>query len=150
MLVLTRKPGESIVINGDIRVVVLSMEGNKCRLGVVAPPAVPVHRQEVFEKIKAHPNDPSPLTFTGVTTGHNSLGDELNAANTAAVCSGNLVLDFTNVRSVNSLELSTLVGLHERLLSRGACLTLIHLDANVREVFAVTRLDTFLTITAGQ
>ena len=53
MLVLTRKVGESIVINDDIHVVVVSMDGSKCRLGVVAPPAVPVHRQEVYEKIKA-------------------------------------------------------------------------------------------------
>lgn len=149
MLVLTRKTGESIVINDDIKVVVLAMEGNKCRLGVVAPPAVSVHRQEVYEKIRAHPNDPSPLTFTGKTTGRNSLGAELQAANIAAVRRGNQILDFTNVRSVNCLELSTLVGLHEQLKFRGACLTLTCLDANVREVFAVTQLDTFLTITSG-
>src|SRR5437588_11771759 len=69
MLVLTRKAGECIVINGDIRVVVLSLEGNKCRLGVMAPLAVPVHRQEVYEKIKALPDDPSTFAFTGKTTG---------------------------------------------------------------------------------
>jgi carbon storage regulator len=53
MLVLSRKVGESIVINDDIHVVVVAMEGNKCRLGIVAPSAVPVHRQEVYKKIRA-------------------------------------------------------------------------------------------------
>jgi len=145
MLVLSRKAGESIVINDDIRVVVVSMEGNKCRLGVVAPLAVSVHRHEVYEKIRANQDHPSPLTFTG----DNSLAAELEAANAADFCGRHLVLDFTNVHRINSGELGTLIGLHERLKSRGVCLTLIRMDANVREVFAVTRLDRFLTITEG-
>jgi carbon storage regulator len=53
MLVLTRKIGEIIVINDDIRVVVVAIEGTRCRLGVIAPSSVPVHRQEVYEKVKA-------------------------------------------------------------------------------------------------
>jgi carbon storage regulator len=53
MLVLSRKIGESIVINDDIRVVVVARDGNRCRLGIEAPPDVPVHRQEVYEKVKA-------------------------------------------------------------------------------------------------
>jgi carbon storage regulator len=148
MLVLSRKAGESIVINGDIRVVVVSLEGNKCRLGVVAPPAVPVHREEVYEKIRADQDSFSTLIFTGATSGDNALAAELEAQS-AGLLGRNLVLDFTNVRRVNSLELGTLVGLHERLKCRGASLTLIRMDANVREVFAVTRLDTFLRIADG-
>jgi carbon storage regulator len=148
MLVLSRKAGQSIVINDDIQVVVLSLEGNKCRLGVVAPLAVTVHRQEVYEKVRASQNDSTTLTFTGKTTRDNSLAAELEATR-AEFRGGNLVLDFTNVRRINSDELGTLVGLHERLRSRGACLVLIRMDANVREVFAVTRLDRFLAITDG-
>jgi len=148
MLVLSRKTGESIVINDDIHVVVVSMEGNRCRLGIVAPPTVPVHRHEVYEKLKARQEASATLAFTGGTSGYNSLAAELAAAN-AESRGGNLVLDFTKVRRVNSLELETLIGLHKRLKSRGDLLTLIHLDANVREVFAVTRLDSFLTITDG-
>ena len=53
MLVLSRKIGESIIIRDDIQVVLVSMEGNKCRLGVVAPSDVPVHRQEIYDKIKS-------------------------------------------------------------------------------------------------
>ena len=53
MLILTRKVGETIVINDNIRVTVLSVKGNQIRLGVEAPENVPVHRQEIHERIKA-------------------------------------------------------------------------------------------------
>lgn len=52
MLVLTRKAGESIVIGSDIRVTVLEMQGRQIRLGIEAPPEVPVHRGEIYERIK--------------------------------------------------------------------------------------------------
>lgn len=52
MLVLSRKKNESIVINDDIRIVVVEIRGDKVRLGVEAPKEVPVHRQEVYEAIK--------------------------------------------------------------------------------------------------
>jgi carbon storage regulator len=148
MLVLTRKVGQSIVIAGEVRVVVVSMEGNQCRLGVVAPRAVTVHRQEIYEKVIAERGRPAPLVFTGGVGGDNPIADELRAAD-AGVCVRDLVLDFTNVRRINSLELGTLVELHKRLAALGAVLTIIHLDANVREVFAVTRLDAFPKITDG-
>ena len=51
MLVLTRKPRESIVVNHNIRIVVLSAHGGKVKLGIEAPPEVPVHRSEVFHAI---------------------------------------------------------------------------------------------------
>ncbi|MBA1194969.1 carbon storage regulator CsrA [Pseudomonas entomophila] len=53
MLILTRKAGETIVINENTRVTVLSVKGNQIRLGVEAPEDVPVHRQEIHERIKA-------------------------------------------------------------------------------------------------
>ena len=52
MLVLSRKKNESIVINDDIRIVVVEIRGDKVRLGVEAPKEVPVHRHEVYEAIK--------------------------------------------------------------------------------------------------
>lgn len=51
MLVLTRRPGEGIAIGGDIRVVVVEVKGNQVRLGIVAPPHVQVHRDEVYARI---------------------------------------------------------------------------------------------------
>jgi carbon storage regulator len=52
MLVLSRKKNESIVINNDIRIVVVEIRGDKVRLGVEAPREVPVHRREVYEAIQ--------------------------------------------------------------------------------------------------
>jgi uncharacterized NAD-dependent epimerase/dehydratase family protein len=46
-------------------------------------------------------------------------------------------------------SLATLVELHERLAARGGCLTLSGMDHNVRDIFAVTRLDRLLTIASG-
>jgi carbon storage regulator len=52
MLILSRKPGESIVIDGHIRVKVMRLEGDVVKLGIEAPVTVPVHRQEVYEEIQ--------------------------------------------------------------------------------------------------
>ena len=50
MLVLTRQIGEELVINGNIRVMVIAVNGNKVRLGTSAPPSVTVDRLEVHER----------------------------------------------------------------------------------------------------
>ena len=47
MLVLSRKIGEEIVIAGNIRVKVVGIQGNRVKLGVVAPEEVTVHREEI-------------------------------------------------------------------------------------------------------
>jgi len=52
MLVLSRKPKESIVINYDIVVTVLGVKGNRVRLGIEAPGEIPVRRQENREKMQ--------------------------------------------------------------------------------------------------
>jgi carbon storage regulator len=52
MLILSRKPGESIVIDGRITVTVIRLEGDIVKLGIAAPREVPVHRQEVYEEIQ--------------------------------------------------------------------------------------------------
>lgn len=53
MLVITRKPDQSIVIGGDVEVVVLGITKDGVRLGIKAPRTVQVHRREVFEAIAA-------------------------------------------------------------------------------------------------
>ncbi len=53
MLVLTRKSNQSIMIGDDIEVTVLSNDGVKVRLGIRAPSAIPVHRDEIYWEIKA-------------------------------------------------------------------------------------------------
>ena len=52
MLVLSRREDESIVINGNIKIVVAAIQGGKVRLGIEAPQDVPVHRQEVYNGLK--------------------------------------------------------------------------------------------------
>ena len=48
MLVLTRRPGESIMIGNDVVVTVLEISGEAVRVGIQAPREVAVHREEVF------------------------------------------------------------------------------------------------------
>jgi carbon storage regulator len=53
MLVITRKQEESIIIDGEVEVIVLGITKNGVRLGIKAPRNVQVHRREVFEAIAA-------------------------------------------------------------------------------------------------
>jgi carbon storage regulator len=52
MLILSRKPGESIVIDGRIKVTVVRSEGEAVKIGIEAPAEVPVHRQEIYDEIQ--------------------------------------------------------------------------------------------------
>lgn len=52
MLVLTRRLGESICIDGDIRVTIQGVRGNQVRVGVTAPREKAVHREEIYQKIR--------------------------------------------------------------------------------------------------
>ena len=52
MLILTRRTSETLMIGDSVTVTVLEVEGNQVRLGINAPKDVPVHREEVFERIK--------------------------------------------------------------------------------------------------
>ena len=53
MLILTRRPGESVKIGDDITITVLGVRGNQLRLGFTAPQNVAVHREEVYERIRS-------------------------------------------------------------------------------------------------
>jgi carbon storage regulator len=52
MLVLTRKSNQSIMIGDEIEITVLSIMGEKVRIGIEAPRAVPVFRKEVYVEIQ--------------------------------------------------------------------------------------------------
>jgi len=52
MLILSRKLNESVVIDGQIVVKIVRIEGDHVRLGIQAPGNIPVHRQEVYEEIQ--------------------------------------------------------------------------------------------------
>lgn len=51
MLVLTRKIGESLAINENVRITVLEVKGKTVRLGIEAPDHIKIHRQEILVKI---------------------------------------------------------------------------------------------------
>lgn len=52
MLILTRRIGEVIMIGDDVRVTVLGINGSQVRIGIDAPKATPVHREEIYNKIQ--------------------------------------------------------------------------------------------------
>ena len=52
MLILTRRVGETLMIGDDVTITVLRVKGDEVRIGINAPKAVPVHREEIYERIK--------------------------------------------------------------------------------------------------
>ncbi len=55
MLILSRRMQETIIIGHDIQIIVLGIQGDKVRLGVIAPEQTSVHRQEIYERIHRKP-----------------------------------------------------------------------------------------------
>lgn len=52
MLILTRRIGETIIINDDIKIAILGIKGHQVRLGINAPKEVSVHREEIYQRIQ--------------------------------------------------------------------------------------------------
>lgn len=52
MLALTRKKGESLVINNNIEITVLEIRGDQIKIGISAPREVPIYRKEVYVQIQ--------------------------------------------------------------------------------------------------
>ena len=51
MLILTRRPGESLYLGDDIRITVLGMQGKQIKLGLVVPHEMTVYREEVYKRV---------------------------------------------------------------------------------------------------
>ena len=58
MLILSRKPNQSIFINGDIQITVVSIRGCQVRIGIEAPASMVVLRQELCKPARATKHDP--------------------------------------------------------------------------------------------
>lgn len=52
MLALTRKKGESLIVNNNIEITVLEIRGDQIKIGISAPKEVPIYRKEVYEQIQ--------------------------------------------------------------------------------------------------
>ncbi|OXS79263.1 carbon storage regulator CsrA [Domibacillus enclensis] len=51
MLVLTRKPGESVMIGDDIEIAIVSVSGDQVKIGINAPKHIDIHRKEIYVQI---------------------------------------------------------------------------------------------------
>ena len=114
MLVLSRYKDQSIYIGDDIVVTIVDVRGDRIRLGVEAPPNVPVHRQEIYEEIKRK-KDPSEIPEVRakgsgrVDMDRNGFTEELRAvrehyANATAVVFGGWVSDSSAQRLEKALN----------------------------------------------
>lgn len=72
MLVLTRKLGESIAIDDDIRIVVVGIKGRQVRLGIEAPRETRIHRQEIYVAIQEENETASASELPATTRGPRS------------------------------------------------------------------------------
>ncbi len=68
MLVLSRQKNESIFIGDDIEIMIVDVNRNRVKLGINAPEKIPVHRKEIYERIKRNK-----LGSIGKKTGQTSL-----------------------------------------------------------------------------
>jgi len=52
MLILTRRTGETIMIGDQVKVTVTDVRGSNVVIGIEAPKSIPVHREEIYERIR--------------------------------------------------------------------------------------------------
>ena len=77
MLVLTRKPNQSIMIGDDVEVSVLSVVGEKVRIGIHAPHDIPVFRTEIYVEIQREGGEPASPSSDAVRTEVDDALDKL-------------------------------------------------------------------------
>lgn len=53
MLIITRRPGEKIMVGDDVVVEVIEVNGSSVRIGIAAPKSIPVYREEIWDAVRA-------------------------------------------------------------------------------------------------
>lgn len=66
MLVLSRKPGQTIAIGDSIRIKVVEIGAGHVRIGIEAPSEMPIYREELYEKLKQLNIEAAKLEMTGL------------------------------------------------------------------------------------
>ncbi len=66
MLILSRKPNESLMIGDNIEVVVLEVKGDQVKLGIKAPKRISVYRKEIYENIQRENLEASKVTLNAL------------------------------------------------------------------------------------
>jgi len=61
MLILSRRPGESVMVGDEVTVTVLGVKGCQVRLGFTAPANMAVHREEVYQRIRHETRQDAPV-----------------------------------------------------------------------------------------
>ena len=69
MLALTRKKGESLVINNNIEITVLEIRGDQIKIGIQAPKEVPIYRKEVYVQIQKENEEATSIDGLDVLSG---------------------------------------------------------------------------------
>jgi carbon storage regulator len=77
VLILTRRIGESVHIGDDIRLTVLGVRDSQVRIGINAPKEVPVHREEIYYRIK-HEQEMRDGQGGGDAEEHESVDEEVD------------------------------------------------------------------------
>ena len=72
MLIITRRPGEKIMVGDDVVIEVIEVNGSSVRIGIAAPKSIPVYREEIWEAVKAE-------NHAAATSNAELLTDELPA-----------------------------------------------------------------------
>jgi carbon storage regulator len=83
MLVLSRQKDETIMIGDDVEITVVDIRGDKVRLGIKAPPHIPVHRKEVYEAIKRENREASQVNPDDLRSLATSRGNSTPTAGSA-------------------------------------------------------------------
>lgn len=90
MLVLTRRPDESIVIGNNIKITIVSVGPGRVKIGIEAPPNVRIDRQEIHDKLERNADVLAALTAGPASDAQNTLVG--HAPDTALIVQGDVPL----------------------------------------------------------
>ena len=78
MLVLSRKTGQSIVINENIELSILEVQGDQIKIGIKAPKSVKIYRKEIFVEIQEENKKAATTNVSGVSDVLAKIVDKMN------------------------------------------------------------------------